>query len=58
MIALASEYPRLTPAQRASVTHIIADDGDWTQDQIDAHVAMFIHDPLVAKKPKHEDYES
>jgi hypothetical protein len=34
--ALASEYGRLTPTQQSAVTHIIADDGTWTPDQITA----------------------
>ncbi len=44
--ALASEYDRLSPEQQAAVTHIIADDGDWTQGQIDA----YIHMPIDTKE--------
>jgi hypothetical protein len=32
--ALASEYDRLTPAQRLRVDHILIDDGDWTEAMI------------------------
>lgn len=32
--ALASEYHRLTPSQQSQVTHILADDGEWTKAQI------------------------
>lgn len=37
--ALASEYHRLTPAQRDQVDHIICDDGNWTLEQIAAYMA-------------------
>lgn len=36
--ALASEYHRLTSAQRDQIDHIIADDGDWTADQIQSYI--------------------
>lgn len=47
--ALLSEYDRLTPAQQSQVDHIIADDGDWTQEMI----ALAIQFPL--EDPNHED---
>lgn len=46
-IALASELDRLTPAQRDSVTHILADDGEWSEEQISAAVADLIGSPLA-----------
>lgn len=36
--ALASEYHRLTPAQKDRVDYIICDDGDWTLKQISAYM--------------------
>lgn len=43
--ALASEYHRLTPAQKDRVEHIICDDGEWTRDQIQQYIATcFITD--------------
>lgn len=36
--ALASEYHRLTPAQKDQVDHIICDDGEWTNDQIQFYI--------------------
>lgn len=38
MIALQSEYPRLTPEQQAKVRILIVDDGDWSEEQIRAYV--------------------
>lgn len=38
VFALASEYSRLSPAEQDRVTHIIADDGDWTPEQISAYL--------------------
>ena len=39
MIALASEYHLLTPLERQQVTILICDDGDWSEEQIEAAVA-------------------
>jgi hypothetical protein len=38
MFALASEWDRLTPEQQAKVTWVIADDGDWTDAEIEAYI--------------------
>lgn len=37
-IALASEWDRLSTAQRAQVGWIIIDDGTWTDAQIEAYI--------------------
>jgi hypothetical protein len=34
MYTLSSEYDRLTSEQQDRVTHIIADDGEWTEEMI------------------------
>lgn len=47
--ALASEYHRLTPAQKDQVDCILADDGEWTQEMI----ALAIQFPL--ERIDHED---
>lgn len=39
--ALASELHRLTPAERKQVDHIIADDGEWPKEQVDAYLARW-----------------
>lgn len=52
--ALASELDRLTRAQRQQVTHIIADDGEWTEAQISAHINQYsaaYPDPLPEPFP-------
>lgn len=52
--ALASEYHRLTSEQRDRVTHIIADDGEWTPAQISAYINRWAYtfpDPLPEPTP-------
>jgi 3-keto-L-gulonate-6-phosphate decarboxylase len=39
--ALASELHRLTPDQIILIDHIIADDGDWTCEQIAHYIAQW-----------------
>lgn len=46
---LASEYDRLTLAQKDAVEVILADDGEWTREMI----ALAIQFPL--EDPNHED---
>lgn len=54
--ALASEYDRLSPDQKDRVTHIIIDDGEWTQEQIDDYIHL---QPRRWKaKPTDRDLES
>lgn len=48
--ALASEYNRLTPAQRDSVTHIICDDGEWTESQIANYIATTFTEDIEIEK--------
>lgn len=38
MIALASEYDRLTPMQQARVTMLVLDDGTWTPEQVERFI--------------------
>jgi hypothetical protein len=42
---LASQYDRLTPEQQIAVTHILADDGTWTEEQI-IHAIYGSPDPI------------
>lgn len=37
--ALLSEYHRLSPTQKSAVTHLIPDDGEWTDTQIATYIA-------------------
>lgn len=47
--ALASEYDRLSPAQKDMVDVILADDGEWIREMI----ALAIQFPL--EDPNHEE---
>lgn len=40
--ALLSELPRLTPAQRTAATHIICDDGEWSEDRIATYIDQWM----------------
>ena len=39
--ALASELHRLSPDAIARIDHIIADDGDWTPEQIQFYIRLY-----------------
>jgi hypothetical protein len=52
IFALASELDLLSPTDRARTTHIIADDGEWSEDQIHLYISLWLgtcpdHNPLI-----------
>lgn len=48
--ALASEYPRLSASQKNLVTHIIADDGEWTEAEIQSYIAKNFAEDIVEER--------
>jgi hypothetical protein len=52
--ALLSEWDRLTPAQRANVTHLIPDDGEWSRDQIQTWLNENYYQPIDTKEQEEQ----
>jgi len=49
--ALLSDLPHLSPDAIAQIDHIIADDGDWTPEQIAHYIAQW----QTCERIDHED---
>lgn len=52
--ALSSELRRLTPDQRDLVTHVIIDDGEWSEAQITEYINQWMG--ILPDPPTNDDW--